>query len=202
MSPKTRIRGATVALLASLGAGCGAVAPSPAGCSGPYPDQAVSAYVLPWRVGEAYRVGQGNCGPGSHAPGSVVQYAYDFLMPVGTPVVAAREGTVLLVQESFADGTRVAGQENYVNVVHADGSIAGYVHLIRDGAFVQVGQTVARGEVIGLSGDSGSSSEPHLHFHVQACDGCGTVPVVFGNTRPHPHGLVAGEVYAAEPTGS
>lgn len=188
-----------MALSAGLGVGCGAVAPSPEACAGPYPDPATSAYVLPWRTGEAYRVGQGNCGPGSHAAGTIVQYAYDFLMPIGTPIVAARDGRVFLVQEGFADGTRVAGQENYVNIVHADGSIAGYVHLTLGGALVEVGQAVMRGQVIGLSGDSGSSSEPHLHFHVQACDGCATVPVVFSNTRPHPHGLIAGETYLAEP---
>jgi len=158
-----------------------------------------SRYVLPWRVSESYRIGQGNCGPGSHAAGTLVQYAYDVLMPVGTPVVAAREGVVLLVEERFADGTRLAGQENYVNVRHADGSIAGYVHFTQNGALVEVGDSVRQGQVIGLSGDSGSSSEPHLHFHVQACDGCATVPTVFRNTRLHPHGLVEGETYRAEP---
>jgi len=50
-----------------------------------------------------------------------------------------------------------------------------------------------------LSGDTGSSSEPHLHFHVQGCDGCPTVPVTFSNTRSHPTGLIQGEVYRAEP---
>jgi hypothetical protein len=67
--------------------------PSGRSCEGPYPDQATSPYILPWRVAETYRVGQGNCGSGSHAAGTVVQYAYDFLMPINTPVVAARSGT-------------------------------------------------------------------------------------------------------------
>jgi murein DD-endopeptidase MepM/ murein hydrolase activator NlpD len=173
--------------------------PSAIGCASSYPDQPASPYVLPWRVGESYRIGQGNCGPGSHAAGSVVQYAYDVLMPVGTPVIAARAGTVRLVEERFADGTRTPGQENYVNVAHPDGSIAGYVHLTTGGALVAVGESVALGQVIGLSGDSGSSSEPHLHFHVQACEGCPTVPVTFRNTRAHPRGLVQGESYTAEP---
>jgi murein DD-endopeptidase MepM/ murein hydrolase activator NlpD len=119
-------------------------------------------------------------------------------MPIGTPVVASRAGEVILVEERFADGTRIPGQENYVNVRHGDGTIAGYVHLTTGGAFVSVGDSVAQGEILGLSGDSGSSSEPHLHFHVQACFGCSTEAVTFRNTRPHPRGLVTGERYTAE----
>jgi murein DD-endopeptidase MepM/ murein hydrolase activator NlpD len=119
-------------------------------------------------------------------------------MPIGTAVVAARNGTVFLVEDGFTDGTRTAGQENYINILHADGSVAGYVHLTRNGALVELGQSVAQGQVIGLSGDTGSSSEPHLHFHVQGCDGCASIPVVFRNTRAHPKGLVQGETYRAE----
>ena len=161
--------------------------------------QTISAYILPWSVGEAHRVDQGNCGSGSHAAGTVVQYAYDFLMPIGTPVIAARSGTVFLVEEGFPDGTRRAGEENYINILHTDATLAGYVHLTENGALVTVGEVVAQGQVIGLSGDTGSSTEPHLHFHVQGCDGCATVPVTFRNTRPHPNGLVPGESYRAEP---
>jgi murein DD-endopeptidase MepM/ murein hydrolase activator NlpD len=146
-------------------------------------------------------VDQGNCGSGSHAPGTIVQYAYDFLMPIGTPVIASRDGTVLLVEESFADGTRQPGSENFVNIVHSDGSIAGYVHQTQGGALVAVGDLVRQGDVIGLSGDSGSSSQPHLHFHIQSCDGCPTEPVTFRDTRSHPNGLVEGEAYLAEPVG-
>jgi murein DD-endopeptidase MepM/ murein hydrolase activator NlpD len=131
--------------------------------------------------------------------GSVVQYAYDILMPIGTPILAARSGTVLLVEERFANGTRVSGEEYYINVAHADGSIAGYVHLTQNGALVRVGDPVEQGQLIGFSGDSGSSSEPHLHLHVQACSGCPTVPITFRNTRAHPKGLVEGEFYTAEP---
>jgi hypothetical protein len=167
--------------------------------SGPYPPQNTSPYVLPYESGESFCVGQGNCGDGSHAPGTDVQYAYDFFMSIGTHVISAREGKVLLVEERFEDGTRIAGQENYINILHADGSIAGYVHLTKNGARVAENDIVKQGEWIGLSGNSGNSSEPHLHFHVQACNGCLTIPVTFRNTRPHPNGLVQGECYAAVP---
>ena len=168
-------------------------------CEGPYPDQASSPYVLPYEVGKTFVIGQGNCGTGSHAKGTQVQYAYDILMPIGTPVVAARAGIVLLVEERFEDGTNVPGQENYINIVHSDGTIAGYVHLTKDGSNVAVNDVIVQGQLIGLSGNSGSSSEPHLHFHVQACSGCITTPITFRNTRSHPNGLVQGESYTAEP---
>jgi murein DD-endopeptidase MepM/ murein hydrolase activator NlpD len=190
------------ALAAVVMAGCGGSPAAPEElpfCPEAYPANENSAYVLPYRIGQAFRIGQGNCGAASHRRGSPAQFAYDFLMPIGTEIVAARSGRVLLVEERFANGTRRPGEENYINVVHDDGTIAAYVHLTTNGAFVQVGDTVEQGEVIGLSGDSGSSTEPHLHFHVQACSGCPTVPVVFRNTRPHPHGLLKGETYLAEP---
>ena len=61
-------------------------------CPGPYPDQASSPYVLPWEVGRSFRVWQGSCGTDSHRAGTFDQYADDFQMPIGTPVLAARAG--------------------------------------------------------------------------------------------------------------
>jgi murein DD-endopeptidase MepM/ murein hydrolase activator NlpD len=166
---------------------------------GPYPHQETSQYVLPYNVGQEYTVSQGNCSEGSHAPATYAKYAYDFLMPIGTPVIASRDGLVLLVEERYTDSNRIPGQENYINIIHLDSTIAGYVHLTQNGAFVAIGDTVKKGDVIGLSGDTGSSSEPHLHFHVQQCLGCPTIPVTFKNTRNHPNGLMAGESYLAMP---
>ena len=190
-------------LLAVVGAGstaCGEGGPTQprlAGCPATYPPQDSSPYVLPYPVGMTFVVGQGNCSSGSHAAGTLVQYAYDLLMPIGTTILASRGGTVILVEERYEDGTRRAGEENYINVRHADGTIAAYVHLTRQGALVSVGDRVKQGQSIGVSGDSGSSSEPHLHFHVQSCEGCPTEPVTFRNTRPHPGGLEEGQAYTA-----
>ncbi|NOT08928.1 MAG: M23 family metallopeptidase [Gemmatimonadales bacterium] len=73
----------------------------------------------------------------------------------------------------------------------------GVAHLTFGGALVSPGNVVTQGQPIGLSGDNGNSSEPHLHFAV-VINGH-TVPVTFRNTRPHPTGLVEGESYSAEP---
>jgi len=119
--------------------------PNPSAC-GPWPDQATSPYVLPYEVDTARLVGQGNCTePGaSHQAGGTNQYAYDLMMPIGSAIVAARAGTVSGVRQHFADGTRVAGEENYVFVRHDDGSRALYFHISQNGSLVAVGQPVRR----------------------------------------------------------
>lgn len=195
-------------LLVPVLAGCtGAPADAPpasspaardAVCGDPYPDQRASPYVLPWARGAAHVVGQGNCTNESHATGSTDAFAYDIDMPLGTVVVAAREGMVTQVEGRFLDGNRVSGQENLVLVKHDDGTVAEYVHLTVRGPQVAVGERVRQGQDIARSGDTGESTEPHLHFQVYRCDGCGSVPVTFRNTRPHPNGLVEGEAYTAQ----
>ena len=55
---------------------------------------------------------------------------------------------------------------NYVTIGHDDGSQAVYVHLQMNGALVELGDWVTTGEVIGLSGNTGFSTGPHLHFKV------------------------------------
>ena len=191
-----------IAVIAAGSYSCGDDGPTQprlAGCPTSYPPQDSSPYVLPYPVGTTFVIGQGNCGPGSHAASTVVQYAYDFPMPIGTTIIASRGGTVLLVEERYEDGRRRLGEENFVNIRRADRSIAAYVHLTRGGALVGVGDRVKQGPAIGLSGDTGSSTEPHLHFHVQSCEGCRTEPVTFRNARPHPGGIEQGQLYAAEP---
>lgn len=184
-------------------------------CAGAlYPPQTFSDYVLPYALGTAYTVGQGNCvapGTGAHAVGARAAFAYDFLMPVGTPLLAARAGEVIYVEQRFADATGIGGEENTILIRHDDASIGNYGHLSRHGAFVEIGQRVAQSSVIGLSGHSGAGSDPHLHFEVLECAGaslvfeplvsfapsCRSIPVTFRNTRRHRHGLVEGETYVA-----
>lgn len=177
----------------------GSVPTTVAGC-GPYPNEVTSPYVLPYEAGTSHRVSQGNCTTGSHATGTPDQYAYDFIMPIGTIIIASRAGTVTRVMDSFADNTGVPGEENVVGITHADGSVALYFHLAQNGSMVALQQTVNIGDTIALSGNSGNSTEPHLHFIVTGppgTGGVGTVPVTFNNTDPHPNGLQAGRSYTA-----
>lgn len=166
-------------------------------CQG-YGPQASSPYILPYPPGTSYPVIQGNCSQGpTHIAGSVFKYGYDFGMNIGTPIHAARAGTVFGVLESSNDFTPVP---NYVWVRHDDLTVGRYWHLTRDGALVTVGQRINAGELIALSGASGLTEYPHLHFDEAECgpNTCQTTPVNFRNTRANPMGLVFGESYVAQ----
>jgi len=161
---------------------------------GRYPDWESSPYVLPYPVGESYAVWQGNCTWGGHH--GPYQYSYDFLMPIGTLVTAARDGVVVDIQDGFRDGEAV---ENWVAIEHVDGTVASYSHL--HSLLVHIGDHVQAGDSVGLSGNTGQTGGvPHLHFHLSACiqpEDCGTLPVTFRNTDPNPGRLVEGVSYEA-----
>ncbi len=124
-------------------------------------------YELPFKPGARFRVSQGYGGTYSHTGESL--YSLDFRMPENTTVCAARSGVVYRVIDHFADGgthPSFKPRANAIYVLHVDDSIASYVHLMRDGSSVHPGQFVNTGQPIGLSGNTGWSGHPHLHFHV------------------------------------
>ncbi|HKJ24117.1 MAG TPA: M23 family metallopeptidase [Myxococcota bacterium] len=129
-------------------------------------------------------------------------HAFDFLMPRGTKVLAAREGTVVYVADGTPPG--VPGDVdggNVVDVLHGDGTWASYVHL-KAGIPVKVGQRVRRGEPIASSGNTGFSRVPHLHFNVQRMDLSGevlSVPIRFGAPGKTGQRLEAGHHYGKIP---
>jgi murein DD-endopeptidase MepM/ murein hydrolase activator NlpD len=128
-------------------------------------DDTSYVYALPYEEGEKHRIVQGYFGPFSHRD----RAALDFKMKRGTKITAAREGVVTRVKE---DGDRGGWNKKYsrhgnnIIITHPDGSRAGYWHLQLNGALVNVGDTVKRGQVIGLSGKTGYTAMPHLHFLV------------------------------------
>jgi murein DD-endopeptidase MepM/ murein hydrolase activator NlpD len=120
--------------------------------------------------GDDLRIEQGFGGAWSHND-EQNHYAVDFAAPIGTPVFAARDGTVMQVESDFDKAglnlEKYGGRANFVRIAHADGTMALYAHLREGGVLVRVGQHVAKGQQIGLSGNTGFTSGPHLHFAVQ-----------------------------------
>ena len=130
-----------------------------------------SAYVyrLPYPTGLTFSVLQGFHGTFSHRGSN--EFAIDFDCPVATPVLAARDGMVI-AYNAAAQGSGTTPdfldykRTNFVLVLHDDGTIGEYMHLSPSGIEVKPGQRVARGTRLGLSGNTGFSSTPHLHFQV------------------------------------
>ena len=136
-------------------------------CASDFGDPATSAYVLPFLVGETQLLQQTYCPP-NPAWGHHNWFAYDFDTAIGDTVVASRAGTVLFTQADKLNGTRdcSSNSANYVFIRHDDGTVMQYVHLTTNGVLVAVGQRVEQGDPIGLSGDSGCSSGPHVHVNL------------------------------------
>jgi murein DD-endopeptidase MepM/ murein hydrolase activator NlpD len=135
----------------------------------PRPDPA-ARYAFPFGGGTPRKLSQGVDGAETHR--GLHRYAFDFDLPIGTPVLAAREGVVFQVQDGFGEGgTRESDERgNMVVIWHADGTFAIYGHL-RKGVCAREGERVAAGDFLGWSGNSGYTSGPHLHFAVGVAAG-------------------------------
>ena len=99
------------------------------------------------------------------------RYAVDIVMPIGTPIVAARDGLVVQVVQHWERGggdLSVYGwKTNLVKIMHDDGTTAFYYHLLKNSVVVKTGQRVRSGQLIARSGCSGWCEGPHLHFDVR-----------------------------------
>ncbi|TPQ20812.1 M23 family metallopeptidase [Streptomyces sporangiiformans] len=101
----------------------------------------------------------------------------DFAVASGTKVVATHGGTVVKAGGNGAGDGPAYG--NAVVIKHGNGTYSQYAHLSRIN--VNVGQVVATGQTIALSGNTGNSSGPHLHFEIRTTPNYGSAvdPVKF-----------------------
>jgi murein DD-endopeptidase MepM/ murein hydrolase activator NlpD len=160
-----------------------------------------SPYVLPYPVGSVYSVLQSYCNPrGSHRE----QLAYDFLLPIGDPIVVARGGDVMEVVDRWPDDDHQSDHFNLVFIRHDDGTVAFYAHMQLGSISVAVGDRVQQGQQFALSGSSGTpvadlhfgvyDSWPVQHEHDLAIN--------FHNAEgplDERNGLIEGETYLALP---
>ncbi len=182
---------------------CGSPDPMPSDCS-VFSAQENSPYILPYEE-RSFSVSK------TTTHGGTQYYSVDFEMPSGTPVVASRSGQVVNMEMSYLEGDNVFGHENLIWIQHGDGTVARYYHLSHESTRVAIGDTVAQGQLIALSDNTGNSTGPHLHFDVVQClTGltpadintlpCGqSLPLTFKNTIKHTCGLQAGKAYPALP---
>ncbi len=152
------------------------------------------SYTLPFK-GVWWVANGGPDASTSHSWGLIGQrYAYDFVITdesgktyrhdgrrvedyhaFGAPVLAPADGIVVAVQNRHRDcpwpgmvdplAWSIIG--NYVVIRHANGEYSLLAHLRRGSVRVRPGDQVQRGQIVGECGNSGHSSEPHLHFQVQ-----------------------------------
>jgi murein DD-endopeptidase MepM/ murein hydrolase activator NlpD len=115
-------------------------------------------------------------------PNGLQAYAFDFVRDEnhdgvgegGQKVLAARGGTVYAFVESETGNSWGGGNPpgykgvgNFLVIKHTDGTFGVYWHLSKDGVLVNLGDTVKRGDLVGLSGNTGNSSTAHIHFDVR-----------------------------------
>lgn len=122
-------------------------------------------YSLPFIKGNRFLLIQAYNSSMSHN----AEISLDFKMKQGSKVCAARGGIVTAIKEDSDEGglkDEYLSKGNHIIIIHNDGSEAMYWHLQKDGALVNVGDTVLQGQHIGYSGNTGYSAFPHLHFQV------------------------------------
>ncbi len=126
---------------------------------------------IPFACGRVFPVSQGH-DTGSHLQNDT--YAWDFRMPVGTPIVSAQDGVVRLARGDSTQGgcnPKMAQHANYVVVAHEGGVETQYLHF--SAVVVKPGEQVQKGQLLGYSGNTGWSCGPHLHFKVARTVGSG-----------------------------
>ena len=98
-------------------------------------------------------------------------------MPIGTKVEAAHGGIVVKAGPNGGGDGPAYG--NAIVIKHGNGMYSQYAHLSK--IDVHVGQTVQNGQQIALSGNTGNSSGPHLHFEIRTTANYGSAvnPVAF-----------------------
>lgn len=158
-------------------------------CTMELPPEPPDGYLLPLPCGMTANCTQGNNGSTSHN-GSTSQYAFDFGVPLNTEILAMADGTVAYIYDQTGPGdpcyngggSECVAYANYVVLLHGDDTMTAYKHL--NTVLVAVGDVVARGDTVGLSGTTGWSTGPHVHVvREENCGSasCTSIPLSFAD---------------------
>ncbi len=130
-------------------------------------DSSRGIYLLPLRADAVTEVGSRRISPTHQGQ---LSNSIDFFVPEGTPVMAAADGVVVeLKQSSNTTGMELEDWDrgNHLELHHPQfDEYTWYEHLQCNRVLVKIGDTVREGQVIALSGNTGFSEVPHLHFQV------------------------------------
>ena len=163
-----------------------------------------SLYLAPFSAGREFLITQTYPDAKTHGTLDSI-FAVDIAMPVGTDILAAREGVVVEVTaDNYRGGLDMARDgpaANIVRILHDDGTFSLYAHLNWNSIRVKPGDQVLAGQYIADSGNTGFSSGPHLHFAVLRNSGLKlqSLPVFFKGANSADVTPATGAVLSAYP---
>jgi len=166
--------------------------------------QTVDGYLAPFSAGRDFPITQAFPDAVTHHTFDSV-YAVAIAMPVGTDVLAARDGVVFdIASDNYRGGldmSRDGDSANIVRILHEDGTFSLYAHLNWNSIRVKPGDRVRAGQYIANSGNTGYTSGPHLRFSVQRNAGLTVeaIPVVFKGPNSASVVPATGDVLTAYP---
>jgi murein DD-endopeptidase MepM/ murein hydrolase activator NlpD len=162
----------------------------------------LSSLNLPYPNGTAYTVSQTWNGPYSHyRVGS--EHAVDFPMNRGDNVLAVQQGRVMAVKEdSNINCSSNCPHTNYALIDHGGGYYGKYYHFKQNGVTVNVGDLIGNTatQIIGHAGNTGWSTEPHLHFELVDWEENCTVKYGFVENSSSLTPLTVGQSYTSTNT--
>lgn len=147
------------------------------------PIDSSKVYSWPFPKGKKYKIIQGYYGKKSHQS-TFSKNAIDFNTQIGDTICAALDGVVIGIIDKYDIGgndRKYRPFANYITLWHVDGTLTQYVHLKKNGVLVALGDSVKRHQPIGISGNTGYSGGPHLHFNafMFTAGGGEGIPIMF-----------------------
>ncbi len=129
-------------------------------------------FAYPFPKGKEYKIIQGNNGRFTHNT-IYSKNAIDFSLAIGDTITSSDDGYIVgLIKDYKKYGTSKEwlknDKSNYITIYHPhSGLYSQYVHLIYNGSLVKLGDYVKKGQPIGISGMTGFTTIPHLHFNIK-----------------------------------